>query len=117
MKDDIRRRVLEGIALNRTPGFHFAGNFLAIELAEVGSRTRVAMQPGPHSMEHDGQSHVAAVFMVADIALAASIRAQLSPATRLATVSMHVQLNGAPRNYINAPYAFLANNTAQTDVA
>jgi uncharacterized protein (TIGR00369 family) len=96
MSDPIRRRVLRGIALNRTPGFHFAGNFLGIELLEVGVRTRVAMPAGPHAIESDGQVHAATVFMVADIALAASIRAQLAPATRLATVGMHVQMNGAP---------------------
>jgi acyl-coenzyme A thioesterase PaaI-like protein len=96
MSDEIRERVLRAIALNRTPGFHFAGNFLGIELAEVGESTRVVMEPGPHCVEADGQAHLAAVFMVADIALAASIRAQLSPATRLATVSMHLQMNGAP---------------------
>jgi acyl-coenzyme A thioesterase PaaI-like protein len=94
--DEIRRRVLRGIALNREPGFHFAGNFLGIELLEVGERTRVAMEPGAHVEERDGQVHVAPVFMAADIALAASIRSQLAPSTRLATVSMHLQLNGAP---------------------
>jgi acyl-coenzyme A thioesterase PaaI-like protein len=94
--DEIRRRVLRGIALNRTPGFHFAGNFLGIELLEVGDRTRVAMEAGAHVEERDGQLHVGPVFMAADIALAASIRAQLSPSTRLATVSMQMQMNGAP---------------------
>jgi len=89
-------RVLRGIALNRTPGFHFAGNFLGIELVEVGERTRVAMEAGAHVVERDGQVHVAPVFMAADIALAASIRSQLAPATRLATVSMQLQVNGAP---------------------
>jgi acyl-coenzyme A thioesterase PaaI-like protein len=96
MSHDIRRRVLQGIALNRTPGFHFSGNFLGIELAEVGARTRVAMPEGLYAADIDGQLHAAAVFMVADIALAASIRAQLAPSSRLATVSMHVQLNGVP---------------------
>jgi acyl-coenzyme A thioesterase PaaI-like protein len=96
MSDDIRKRVLAGIALNRTPGFHFAGNFLGVELLDVGGTTRVAMQSGPYVVEPDGQVHVAAVFMAADIALAASIRSQLAPATRLATVSMHLQMNGTP---------------------
>src|SRR4051812_24304876 len=96
MTDDIRPRVLRGIASNRTPGFHFAGNFLGIELLEVGAITRVAMPSGAHVTESDGQVHAAAVFMVADIALAASIRAQLAPATRLATVAMQLQMNGAP---------------------
>ena len=94
MNDDIRQRVLRGIALNRTPGFHFAGNFLGIELADVGEKTRVTMEAGPQAVESDGQAHIATVFMVADIALAASIRSQLAPAMRLATVSMHLQLNG-----------------------
>jgi len=96
MNEDIRRRVLEGIAHNRTPGFHFAGNFLGIEIPEVGARTRVVMQPGAHCVEANGEAHVAAVFMVADIALASCIRARLDPSQRLATVSMHLQMNGAP---------------------
>jgi hypothetical protein len=36
MNDDIRRRVLGAIALHRTPGFHFAGNFLGIEIPAGG---------------------------------------------------------------------------------
>jgi len=96
MNDDIRRRVLGAIALNRTPGFHFAGNFLGIEIPEVGSRTRVVMEPGAHCTEAAGEPHIATVFMVADIALASCIRAQLDSSRRLATVSMHLQMNGAP---------------------
>jgi hypothetical protein len=96
MNDDIRRRVLQGIALNRTPGFHFAGNFLAIEMPQVGSRTRVVLEPGAHCVEDSGEADIAAVFMVSDIALASCIRAQLDPSRRLATVSMHLQMNGLP---------------------
>ena len=88
MPRDLRERVLRGIALNRTPGFHFAGNFLGIELVEVGTSTRVVM-------DSDLEVELATFFMVADIALAASIRSQLAPHTRLATVSMQLQLNGA----------------------
>jgi acyl-coenzyme A thioesterase PaaI-like protein len=96
MNQDIRKRVLEGIALNRTPGFHFAGNFLGIEIPEVGANTRVTMPSGAHCVEANGETHLAVVFMVADIALATAIRAQLNPSQRLATVSMNLQLNGAP---------------------
>ena len=96
MTRDLRERVLSGIALNRTPGFHFAGNFLGIELAEVGASTRVVMEDGPHNTASNGEVDPATVFMVADIALAASIRAQLAPNTRLATVSMQLQMNGEP---------------------
>lgn len=86
---NIREQVLRGIALNRTPGFHFAGNFLGIELAEVGTSTRVVMDAGL-------EVEPATFFMVADIALAAGIRSQLPPNTRLATVSMQLQLTGEP---------------------
>lgn len=93
---NIREQVLRGIAHNREPGFHFAGNFLAIELVEVGARTQVVMEAGPHNVDCAGSAHLATVFMVADIALAASIRSQLAAHTRLATVSMQLQMNGEP---------------------
>jgi acyl-coenzyme A thioesterase PaaI-like protein len=94
--NEIRERVLRGIAHNRTPGFHFAGNFLGLELIEVGAATRVVMEAGAHNTLEDGRVHLATVFMAADIALAASIRSHLAPNTRLATVSMQLQLNGLP---------------------
>jgi acyl-coenzyme A thioesterase PaaI-like protein len=94
--DEIRRRVLRGIAHNRTPGFHFAGNFLGLDLVDVGTATRVVMEAGPHNTTGEGRVHLATVFMAADIALAASIRSQLAPHTRLATVGMQLQLNGVP---------------------
>lgn len=101
--DEIRNAVLRGIALNRAPGFHFAGNFLGMELLEAGSRTHVAMAPAPHNVDRGGIVPMVAVAMAADIALAASIRAQLEPASRLATVSMHLQLDGnAPRGTLEA---------------
>ena len=101
--DEIRRAVLRGIALNRTPGFHFAGNFLGMELLDVGRRTRVAMAPAAHNVDRGGRVPLVAVAMAADIALAASIRAQIEPAARLATVSMHLQLDGhAPQGTLEA---------------
>jgi acyl-coenzyme A thioesterase PaaI-like protein len=93
----IRDRVLRGIALNREPGLHFAGNFLDLSF-DTASReaARASFVPGPHCEESDGQASIGAVAMLADMGLATSIRAQLSPETRLATVSMHLQFNGAP---------------------
>jgi acyl-coenzyme A thioesterase PaaI-like protein len=92
----IRERVLRGIALNRIPGLHFAGNFLDVSYDRVASRdTRVSLEPGPHCADADGQVNIGAVAMVADIALAASLRAELeSDSRRLATVSMHLQFTG-----------------------
>jgi acyl-coenzyme A thioesterase PaaI-like protein len=55
----------------------------------------VVFSNGPHVADADGQANIGVVAMVADMALAASIRANLHPATRLATVSMALQLTGA----------------------
>ena len=95
--DTVRDRVLRGIALNREPGFHYAGNFLGISYDVVAKGgTRVSLEPGPHCVDRDGQVNAGVVAMVADIALATSVRAALdSSTTRLATVSMHLQFTGA----------------------
>ena len=94
----IRRQVLRGIALNRQPGFHFPGNFLELAFEPRRSPRRcVSLEPGPHCVEPDGQTSIAAVAIAADLALAACVRAQLHAAARLATVSMHLQFTGAPR--------------------
>ncbi len=94
---DIRDRVLRAIALNRAPGFHFAGNFLQVSYDKVAADdARVFLVPGPHCVDADGQVNLGAVAMIADIALATSVRAAIgSDSTRLATVSMHLQFTGA----------------------
>ena len=94
----VRDRILRGLALNRAPGFHFAGNFLEISYDRVAADdTRISLEPGPHCEDAAGRVSLGAVAMVADIALAASIRAAIgSDSTRLATVSMHLQFTGAP---------------------
>src|SRR5258705_4582450 len=98
MSDPIRARVLAGIARNRIPGFHFAGNFLEVSYDRVEALdTRVSLEPGPHCTEGNGETSIGAIAMIADIALGASVRAALkSMTTRLATVSMHLQFTGAP---------------------
>jgi acyl-coenzyme A thioesterase PaaI-like protein len=94
----IREQVLRGIALNREPGFHFAGNFLDISFDRVAvDDTRLSLQSGPHSADTDGQTTIGALALLADIALAASIRAGLERSTRLATVSLNLHFTGAPR--------------------
>ena len=94
----IRARVLRGLALNRDPGFHFAGNFLDVSFDHVSpSGSRLTLAPGPHCMDTDGQVDLGSLAMLADLALAATVRAQLERSTRLATVSMNLELTGAPR--------------------
>jgi acyl-coenzyme A thioesterase PaaI-like protein len=93
----IRNRVLKGLALNREPGFHFAGNFLGVSFDEVSrEQSRISIETGPHCEEADGQVNLGAVALLADIALASAVRTILTPAQRLATVSMHLQFTGAP---------------------
>ena len=96
-KDAIRDRVLRGLAANRIPGFHFAGSFLGVSFEDIAANSsRIGLEGGPHCMEADGQVSLGALAMVADVALAVSIRAALgSDRARLATVSMHLQFTGA----------------------
>jgi acyl-coenzyme A thioesterase PaaI-like protein len=94
---DIRRRALTALALNRTPGFHFIGNFLGVQFAEIlTSRSRVVLDAGPHCECADGQYPFSVVSLIADVALASVVRANLNPAQRLATVSLQLQLTGVP---------------------
>jgi acyl-coenzyme A thioesterase PaaI-like protein len=93
----IRKRVLRGLALNRIPGLHFPGNFLDVSFDRVDRKgVRLSVDPGPWCTDAAGEADLAALAMLADLALGASIRAQLSRETRIATVSMHLQFTGAP---------------------
>jgi acyl-coenzyme A thioesterase PaaI-like protein len=93
----ILERVLRGIVLNREPGWHFAGNFLEISFDHVDpADARVSLTAGAHCNDREGRANIGAVAMLADMALAISIRATLPPETRLATVNMHLQFTGRP---------------------
>ncbi len=92
---DIRHRVLTALALNRTPGFNFTGNFLGVRFDHVDPKqTRVSLTPGPFCEDCDGQLPPGVLAVLADIALASVVRANLTPEQRLGTVSLHLQLNG-----------------------
>jgi uncharacterized protein (TIGR00369 family) len=96
--DQIRRRVLRAISLNRTPGLHFPGNFIELSFDRVASGdTRVSYETGPHCVDAHGGSDVGSLAVLADFALGTAVRADLHPATRLATVSMTLELGAAPR--------------------
>ena len=95
--DQIRRRVLRAIALNRTPGLHFPGNFIELWFDHVASGdTRVSYEAGPHCVDAHGGSDIGSLAVLADFALGTAVRAELHPATRLATVSMTLELGAAP---------------------
>ncbi len=83
----MRERVLRAIALNRTPGYHFAGNFVDLSFDRVASDdTRISYDTGPFGTD------IGSLAMAADFALGTAIRAGLDPATRTATVSMSLEL-------------------------
>ena len=96
-ESQIRNRVLRGLALNRTPGYHFVGNFLDFSFANVSEQdVRIDMDSGAHASEADGNVDYGALAVLADIAMAANVRAGHNPAARLATVQMNLQFTGAP---------------------
>jgi acyl-coenzyme A thioesterase PaaI-like protein len=89
--------VLRGLALNRIPGLHFPGNFLDVSFDRVRRNgVRLSLHPGPWCTDEVGAVDLSALAMLADLALGASIRAQLSREARIATVSFALQFTGAP---------------------
>lgn len=93
----IREQVVRAIALNREPGYHFVGNFLDISFDHIAVRdSRLSMDVGPHCVERDGEINLGAFAVFADLALAATVRANVTPETRLATVYMNLHFTGAP---------------------
>lgn len=95
---DLRHRVLTALALNRTPGFTFAGNYLGVRFGEQSPQfAHVDMDGGPHCEDEAGRVDFGALCLLADIAMATAVRANLTPEQRLATVSMHLQFTGAPQ--------------------
>jgi acyl-coenzyme A thioesterase PaaI-like protein len=96
--DPILARVLRAIALNRTPGFNFPGWFLELSYDRVGKDTAVAsLDTGAHNVDASGQMDIGALALLADMALASALRGTVGASARLATVTMQLQLTGAPR--------------------
>ncbi len=96
--DTIRTQVLRGIALNREPGYHFAGNFLDLSYDHVGTDyTALSVDVAPHCAEADRQLNLSGFAILADLVMAAAVRSGLPSHTRLATVTMNLQFTGAAR--------------------
>jgi len=95
--DEIRARVLRGIAGNRTPGLHFAGYFLDLALPRFdGDSVDLALPHAPHTTDADGQLDLTALCMLADTALATATRSQVADGARLATLHLQMQFTGLP---------------------
>jgi len=94
---DLRRRVLTALALDRTPGFTYSANFLGVRFPSITpTRVHVEMDEGVHCEDEHGQTDIGAVSLLADVAMASVVRANLSPEQRLATVSLTLQFTGQP---------------------
>lgn len=93
----IQEQVLRAIALNRTPGYHFCGNFLGLTFEGVGGgHARVTMPARAAVLDGCGEVDPCALAVLADFALANAVRAAATPTARLATVSLNLQLTGEP---------------------
>lgn len=92
----IVERARVAVALNRTPGYHFCGNFFNLLYDDVDKQHSVVhMDTAAQCVDQDGQLSMTAFAMLADMGLATGIRFGLDKTTRLATVSISLQLTGA----------------------
>ena len=118
IEQNIRHRILRGLALNRTPGYHYMGNFLDFSFDHVAERdVRMKMQVGPHCAEAHGNISYSSIAVFVDIALAANVRAGHTPASRLATVQMNLQFTGAPMTGQILPWLERMSTTATVLIA
>jgi acyl-coenzyme A thioesterase PaaI-like protein len=96
--DPVLARVLRAIATNRTPGYNFPGWFLELSYDRVSKAAATAsLDTGAHNVDASGQMDLGAVALLADMALASALRGTVGASARLATVTMQLQLTGAPR--------------------
>ena len=67
----IRTQVMRAIALNREPGYHFAGNFLDLSYDHVGTdHTALSVDVQSFSSTVDDQLSLSGFAILADLAMA-----------------------------------------------
>jgi acyl-coenzyme A thioesterase PaaI-like protein len=93
----VLQRVLRAIQRGRDHGFHFPGNFFGISFDRVAiDHSLVSLRAQDLATDRNGTVDATALGVLADLTLAASVRAALPSDTRLATVNIQLQLTGAP---------------------
>lgn len=93
----IYKQVLRAIALDRTPGYHFCGNFLGLRFDGLeGNQAHVTLPSNPWVNDCHGHVDPFAMGVLIDFALANAVRTAVVPEARLATVSLNLQLTGEP---------------------
>lgn len=92
----IVNKAKRAIALNRTPGYHFNGNFFDFVYDQASAAHSVVhIDPEPQNIDREQSVHLILLAVLADMGLATGIRFGLDNQTRLATVSLSLQLTGA----------------------
>ena len=92
----IYKKAKRSIALTRTPGYHFCGNFFDFVYDNASSEhSEVHIDPEPQNTDHDQSVHLFLLAILADMGLATGIRFGRDDHTRLATVSLSLQFTGA----------------------
>lgn len=93
----ITDQVLRGLSGNRRPGWNFPGNFLQFSFDQIEmNRSLVSMTAGPHLSGQGRRPELAALTVLADMGMATSLRKQLGPAGRMATVQMSISFTRDP---------------------
>jgi len=93
----IEQQILRAIALDRTPGYHFCGNFLGLNFDGLkGNTARVTLPPTPWVIDDNGHIDPFVMAVLTDFALANAVRTATPPEARLATVSLNLQFTGEP---------------------
>ena len=96
-ENEICQRTLQALARNRNPGYHFGGHFLDLQCRRFeAGEVAFELAPGPHCVDPDGTTNLAALLLLADMSLAASIRMHVDPSARTATLALRIEFTGAP---------------------
>jgi acyl-coenzyme A thioesterase PaaI-like protein len=95
--DGLRHKVLRALTRNREPGYHFIGRFLDTTFEKVSTaETRILLDAESYCMETNGTASMGALAVLADVAAAVCIRADMDSSARLATVNLQLQFTGMP---------------------
>lgn len=104
----LQEHVLNAILAARITRLHLPACLANVSLPVANLQMAEACIPeGDHVMGGDGEIHLGVVAMLADIAMSAAMRQHIDPGLRMATTSLHLNLNGRPlRGAIRAPARF-----------
>lgn len=95
----IVKKALRAIALNRTPGYSFCGNFFDFSYDSADQdHSIVHVKPEAQSVGSSGQIHTVVQAILADMGLATCLRYNIGDRHRTATVSLSLQFTGVVPN-------------------